>query len=104
MREVSENGNELNAPAVIVPSPRATLPSQAASALRSTRVIRPSPPPCPRPDRVERSAEDRKSTRLNSSHVSISYAVFCLKKKKRILSLGSPVHITSDPMRSLLAH
>src|SRR5207249_9778027 len=28
--------------------------------------------------------EDRKSTRLNSSHVSISYAVFCLKKKKKI--------------------
>src|SRR5690606_39350588 len=30
------------------------------------------------------SAEDRKSTRLNSSHVKISYAVFCLKKKKTI--------------------
>src|SRR5439155_12404222 len=28
------------------------------------------------------SAGDRKSTRLNSSHVAISYAVFCLKKKK----------------------
>src|SRR5690606_39456385 len=28
------------------------------------------------------STEDRKSTRLNSSHVKISYAVFCLKKKK----------------------
>src|SRR5699024_11476737 len=28
--------------------------------------------------------EDRKSTRLNSSHVSISYAVFCLKKKKKV--------------------
>src|SRR5690625_6948395 len=28
-------------------------------------------------------AGDRKSTRLNSSHVAISYAVFCLKKKKR---------------------
>src|SRR2546430_5716557 len=28
-------------------------------------------------------AEDRKSTRLNSSHSQISYAVFCLKKKKR---------------------
>src|SRR3712207_7376101 len=27
---------------------------------------------------------DRKSTRLNSSHANISYAVFCLKKKKRI--------------------
>src|SRR5438874_7399545 len=30
------------------------------------------------------SAVDRKSTRLNSSHVEISYAVFCLKKKKTI--------------------
>src|SRR5436305_4830820 len=29
-----------------------------------------------------RNSEDRKSTRLNSSHVRISYAVFCLKKKK----------------------
>src|SRR5437870_7282540 len=28
--------------------------------------------------------QDRKSTRLNSSHVAISYAVFCLKKKKKI--------------------
>src|SRR5437660_3953266 len=31
---------------------------------------------------VALSAKDRKSTRLNSSHVAISYAVFCLKKKK----------------------
>src|SRR5438445_12267660 len=30
-----------------------------------------------------RSREDRKSTRLNSSHANISYAVFCLKKKKK---------------------
>src|SRR5438874_7060784 len=29
------------------------------------------------------TAQDRKSTRLNSSHVEISYAVFCLKKKKK---------------------
>src|SRR3712207_7815435 len=29
---------------------------------------------------------DRKSTRLNSSHANISYAVFCLKKKKQLLS------------------
>src|SRR3712207_7203920 len=34
----------------------------------------------PRPGRV--LARDRKSTRLNSSHANISYAVFCLKKKK----------------------
>src|SRR5690606_41305562 len=32
-------------------------------------------------DGVARLVEDRKSTRLNSSHVKISYAVFCLKKK-----------------------
>src|SRR5256886_9218560 len=35
-------------------------------------------------DRAERRPEDRKSTRLNSSHSQISYAVFCLKKKKTI--------------------
>src|SRR3712207_7178433 len=31
----------------------------------------------------QRAARDRKSTRLNSSHANISYAVFCLKKKKK---------------------
>src|SRR3712207_6854017 len=42
------------------------------------------------PDRQPRPAEDahhladRKSTRLNSSHANISYAVFCLKKKKKL--------------------
>src|SRR3712207_7628918 len=33
--------------------------------------------------RKSRSHADRKSTRLNSSHANISYAVFCLKKKKK---------------------
>src|SRR5690242_21626265 len=33
--------------------------------------------------RKHREHPDRKSTRLNSSHMSISYAVFCLKKKKK---------------------
>src|SRR6266852_8039632 len=46
----------------------------------------PVPPPQPNPETynlfVPRS--DRKSTRLNSSHGSISYAVFCLKKKKNL--------------------
>src|SRR5690606_40537305 len=32
---------------------------------------------------VQLATQDRKSTRLNSSHVKISYAVFCLKKKKK---------------------
>src|SRR5437868_12554333 len=44
-------------------------------------------------------AQDRKSTRLNSSHVSISYAVFCLKKKKlqALPRNGNPV--TTWPKR-----
>src|SRR5690242_21074709 len=36
-----------------------------------------------RPRHVLLALRDRKSTRLNSSHMSISYAVFCLKKKKQ---------------------
>src|SRR3712207_8352465 len=35
--------------------------------------------------------QDRKSTRLNSSHANISYAVFCLKKKK-----NNTTHVTSE--------
>src|SRR5689334_24834721 len=38
--------------------------------------------------------EDRKSTRLNSSHSSISYAVFCLKKKTPIPTTLGSTHIT----------
>src|SRR5438874_10664906 len=34
------------------------------------------------PEQIQNPSGDRKSTRLNSSHVEISYAVFCLKKKK----------------------
>src|SRR5438477_9719091 len=37
---------------------------------------------------------DRKSTRLNSSHMSISYAVFCLKKKKNISCIFMPTDLT----------
>src|SRR5437899_9555902 len=40
---------------------------------------------------------DRKSTRLNSSHLGISYAVFCLKKKKNINSLNSIINNKSNP-------
>src|SRR5690349_22411008 len=38
-------------------------------------------------DQHPAAPRDRKSTRLNSSHVEISYAVFCLKKKNRRMSL-----------------
>src|SRR5207253_3574083 len=53
------------------------------------RAITPSRPSCSR---------DRKSTRLNSSHVAISYAVFCLKKKK-ITNTNSDInapHVPND--------
>src|SRR3712207_7259097 len=39
---------------------------------------------------ARRAQRDRKSTRLNSSHANISYAVFCLKKTKRILHKHHP--------------
>src|SRR5260221_9314214 len=50
---------------------------------------------------VERRQEDRKSTRLNSSHTVISYAVFCLKKKNNHLNLSLHVNETS-PLTDLL--
>src|SRR5256885_11904899 len=43
---------------------------------------------------ADRRCIDRKSTRLNSSHLVISYAVFCLKKKKKVQPILS-IHITS---------
>src|SRR2546427_6332208 len=40
-----------------------------------------------------RAGRDRKSTRLNSSHSQISYAVFCLKKKKKKRPLRTPCQL-----------
>src|SRR5207249_8996412 len=73
-------------------SPSATHPS--ASARRAARAASPTlvPDECfgcsglwtrPHQQTGVRFTGDRKSTRLNSSHVSISYAVFCLKKKTK---------------------
>src|SRR3712207_7295351 len=47
-------------------------------------------------DRQPADVLDRKSTRLNSSHANISYAVFCLKKKKTSNSKTSPSHQSSN--------
>src|SRR4051794_41431838 len=44
---------------------------------------------------------DRKSTRLNSSHPSISYAVFCLKKKK---AEADPTPVAKTPRHPTLGH
>src|SRR5436305_11366513 len=78
---------------MIPPPPRPTL-FPYTTLFRSRRAgpgLRPRPHrqgAAGEPDRVGvdelvRLRRDRKSTRLNSSHVRISYAVFCLKKKKK---------------------
>src|SRR3712207_6964521 len=48
------------------------------------REVRSASASFPRPAGQRRKAPDRKSTRLNSSHANISYAVFCFKKKKNL--------------------
>src|SRR5947199_7761160 len=54
-----------------------------------------------------RSTLDRKSTRLNSSHLGISYAVFCLKKKKKIMrqmltqSKTASQYLTNDHIKEI---
>src|SRR5256885_12052979 len=62
---------------------------------RATAKKRTEGRPAPRP-------EDRKSTRLNSSHLVISYAVFCLKKKTTLRDACRSAHAFTA--RELLAH
>src|SRR3712207_8639770 len=63
------------------PAHRTALPAEQIAAVL---VVELEPSRVRHQDQVERRDEplDRKSTRLNSSHANISYAVFCLKKKK----------------------
>src|SRR5690625_6441799 len=74
--------------------PRAREPTTTPAEPRDSTLVRNRvPAACPTPAWVTpmvngegkflRNPLDRKSTRLNSSHVASSYAVFCLKKKKR---------------------
>src|SRR5438445_6836534 len=48
------------------------------------------------PDLQELEVQDRKSTRLNSSHANISYAVFCLKKKKHHKSAPPEIRLSAS--------
>src|SRR2546427_9588564 len=54
----------------------------------------------PRDEAGEPLEVDRKSTRLNSSHSQISYAVFCLKKKKNTAGLGGARRGRGQPTRA----
>src|SRR2546422_4482297 len=62
---------------------RSRLQALRRIARRRSRIVRGRARADHRIDRPERRRRDRKSTRLNSSHGYISYAVFCLKKKKK---------------------
>src|SRR5437899_9714055 len=61
-------------------------PWRPGSAFGGPHVGPGGPWPCHGPD-LQPGSGDRKSTRLNSSHLGTSYAVFCLKKKKRTAGL-----------------
>src|SRR6266700_6733069 len=65
--------------------PRSTL--FPYTTLFRSRTAGPALCPPVRASRPWAAVQDRKSTRLNSSHVKISYAVFCLKKKKKQIRL-----------------
>src|SRR2546429_4373625 len=96
--------------------PRSTLfPYTTLFRSASCSAIRSTPPRPParkrarheglrRPHRVRHRRRDRKSTRLNSSHGYISYAVFCLKKKKKTTTLYIyDIVITQHPHHRVLA-
>src|SRR5207248_5748406 len=64
--------------------PARRAPSRLSSSARPGGRCQSAPPASPPSRRGRgRGRRDRKSTRLNSSHRTISYAVFCLKKKKK---------------------
>src|SRR5438552_11039596 len=79
-----------------------SFPTRRSSDLRSTL---PAVPPFGRSLRIRRRSDcrttaDRKSTRLNSSHQIISYAVFCLKKKNHPAKTTKQIHSRPHPCRN----
>src|SRR6266702_5054676 len=60
-----------------------TLSLPDALPISSPCTVAPTTCPCKVSGLITRPTSDRKSTRLNSSHVASSYAVFCVKKKKK---------------------
>src|SRR3712207_8949315 len=73
----------------ILPSRESTLPTIAPSSLPDVDAV----------EVVSLRGLDRKSTRLNSSHANISYAVFCLKKKEQIEYYGLTTEAMLSKMR-----
>src|SRR5689334_23912988 len=97
--------------------PRSTL-FPYTTLFRSLRLCRPGarhrhrppeghlrgPPPHQGSPETARVRADRKSTRLNSSHSSVSYAVFCLKKKKKNTYNKEILLRTNDTLHAMHLH
>src|SRR2546427_1507256 len=86
-----------------LPLSEARAPSQAEPDPKGPSLPLPPMPIFAQPEQV-----DRKSTRLNSSHSQISYAVFCLKKKKKLdnqayaeIQNVTPIEIRAAPLSVL---
>src|SRR2546429_1617750 len=77
-------------PIPFVPAAKESFPSHSSTATVLTSVRRYDP------------HRDRKSTRLNSSHGYISYAVFCLKKKKTRGMYAKHLHAAGDCLHSMV--
>src|SRR3712207_7511983 len=74
--------------------------SEAPAARRADQRARPARPPGGAASARRRALPrggDRKSTRLNSSHANISYAVFCLKKKNQFSYLAERLSLSTQP-------
>src|SRR2546430_7594183 len=91
---------------MIRPPPRSTL-FPYTTLFRSLRLRRPGEGPVPAAEHHQKArraeALDRKSTRLNSSHSQISYAVFCLKKKKLTVWYQTMTLFQGSEMRAYVA-
>src|SRR5690606_40089366 len=73
-----------------------SFPTRRSSDLSGPGSRAGAPPQPARPPAPGLRPGDRKSTRLNSSHVKISYAVFCLKKKNHAAKRPSPATTTAQ--------
>src|SRR5437870_9129552 len=76
---------------------RSPVPAGVHAALSHASLWNPNPG-------IHDAETDRKSTRLNSSHVAISYAVFCLKKKKKTTNDVADLAPNTNPVEYTATH
>src|SRR2546430_3218197 len=84
-------------PPISTPFPYTTLFRSPVARRRLSEARPRGGPSGHRPDLDRRLRQDRKSTRLNSSHSQISYAVFCFKQKTHVLGTTTTTTSTRNP-------